>query len=319
MTSLADFEPSTPVDVLHEFFQENGYLVVRRHAPEETERALGELAPHIAAAPLGHDEFLGRRTRRLGGVLARSPAARELVLAPVVMDLVERMFTPYTPNWQLNFSGIMHLEPGADAQGLHRDGSIYPVRHPSPPMVIATMWALTDFTAANGGTCIVPGSHRWDHDRLARTDEVIPVEMPAGSVLLYTGGVWHGGGTNRSNVVRTGLALQYSWSWLRQEENQYLANPPDIARTYDERLARLIGYDFGGPYLGFVNGDDPHRLLESPRDGLPQRSRRELDLRSRAIEPLRLGDVEAVAGPVAKGDVARGFTGAHLSNLPDQG
>ncbi len=291
---------------------------MRSLAPDMTERALGELAPRIAAAPLGHDEFLGPRTRRLGGILALSAAARDLALAPVVMDLIERMFTPYTPNWQLNFSGIMHLEPGAEAQGLHRDGSIYPVRHPTPPMLIATMWALTDFTAKNGGTRVVPGSHRWDHDRLARTDDMVPVEMPAGSVLLYAGGVWHGGGANRSSGVRTGLALQYSWSWLRQEENQYLANPPEVARTYDERLARLIGYDFGGPYLGFVNGGDPHRLLKPPGDDLPQRSREELDLRSRAIEPVRLGNVEPTATPVAQGDVARGFTGPHLSRIQDQ-
>ncbi len=167
-------------------------------------------------------------------------------------------------------------------------------------MVIFTMWALADFTAANGGTGVVPDGHRWDHDRLARIEEVIPVEMPAGSVLLYMDGAWHGGGANRSGVVRAGLALRYGWSWLRQEENQYLANPPDIARTYDEGLARLIGYDFGGLCLGFVNGDDPLRLLEPQRCDLPQRSRREIDLRSHAIE--------AVAGPATEGEVAKGST-----------
>ena len=126
-------------------------------------------------------------------------------------------------------------------------------------MIMPAMWALTDFTAENGGTQIVPGSHVWEHERAPFADEVVNAEMPAGSVLFYLGGTWHGGGDNKSNTMRTGMALQYSLSWLRQEENQYLANPPEVAKDYPERLRRLIGYDFGGPYLGFHNGDDHDR------------------------------------------------------------
>ena len=313
MNTLTIIEPQMPVETMHEFFMENGYIVLAGRAEREAAEALKELAPHIEASPFGHDEFLGKRTKRVGGILAKSLTARNLALHPAVTDLCEMTFLPYSPNLQLNFSGIMHLAPGADAQSLHRDGAIYPVRHPCPPMVIATMWALTPFTEENGGTRIVPGSHLWEHDRVPQADEVMAVEMSAGSVLLYTGGVWHGGGSNRSASVRTGLALQYSWSWLRQEENQYLANPPGIAEQYDERLRRLIGYDFGGPYLGFVNGDDPHRVFETGHAGPPRRSRPEIDERCLTLEPLRLGDVEAAANPDVQGEAAESFTGPHIS------
>ncbi len=313
MNTLATFEHGTPVGTVHEFLMEHGYAVLTATAGGRTREALAELAPHIDAAAFGHDDFLGRRTKRVGGVLAKSPAARHLALDDVVMELCRRTFLPFSPNWQLNFSGIMHLEPGAEAQRLHRDGSLYPVRHPCPPMVIAAMWALTPFREDNGGTRIAPGSHLWDHGRLPRDNEVVSVSMPAGALLLYTGGLWHGGGRNRSRSARTGLALQYSWSWLRQEENQYLANPPDVARHYDERLRRLIGYDFGGPYLGFVDGDDPHRVFEPGHAGPPRRSRPEIDERCLAIEPLRLGETRAVAAPGGAGEAVEGFTGPHIA------
>ena len=101
--------------------------------------------------------------------------------------------------------------------------------------------------------------------RRSYEDEMFIAEMPTGSVLLYLGGIWHGGGRNRSNTGRMGLTLQYSAGWLRQEENQYLANPPEVAHEYPEPLQRLIGYDFGGPFLGFVNGDDPKSILDNGR------------------------------------------------------
>ena len=312
MNTLRIVGPQMPVETMHEFFMENGYIVLAGAAERQAAEAREEFAPHIEAAPFGHDDFLGKRTKRIGGVLAKSPTARNLVLHPVVMNLCELTLLPYSPNLQLNFSGIMHLEPGADAQSLHRDGALYPVRNPCPPMLIATMWALTPFTEENGGTRIAPGSHLWEHDRVPRADEVMAAEMPAGSVLLYTGGVWHGGGKNRSTSARTGLALQYSWSWLRQEENQYLANPPDIAKQYDERLRRLIGYDFGGPYLGFVNGDDPHRVFDTGYSGPPRRSRPEIDEHCLSLEPLRLGEVKAVASPEAQGETVESFTGPHI-------
>lgn len=317
MSALALHPADAPVADLGAALLRDGYVIVERLAPEAAARAREELAPQIQAAPLGHTPFLGARTRRLGGVLQKSPAARELAIHPTVLALCDLALLPHAAAYQLNFSGIMQLEPGATAQELHRDGLLYPIRHPCPPMMLATMWALGDFTAANGGTRIAPGSHLWAHERAPGAGETVAAAMPAGSVLIYTSGVYHGGGDNRSDGPRTGLALQYSWAWLRQEENQYLANPPEVAKHYPERLRRLIGYDYGGPFLGFANGDDPHRVFEPGYSGPPQRSRPEIDAAYERIRPLRLGEIEPVDG--GRGQGGEGLTGAPLDSHIDLG
>ena len=269
--------PDMPAKDMHERLHEHGYLIIESLAAELAQQAQAELAPHIGAAPFGHDEFLGARTKRLGGILKRSTAAQDLVTHPVVLKLAESVLLNYATNYQLNFSGIMHLEPGADSQPLHRDGDLYPLSHLGITTLMPTMWALSDFDAANGGTQLVPGSHLWPENRKPHPQDVVNAEMPAGSVLIYLGGTIHGGGTNSSDRARTGLALQYSLGWLRQEENQYLAHPPDVAQSFSEELRRLIGYNFGGSYLGFVNGDDPHRLFEPDYEGPAVRSTPEID------------------------------------------
>ena len=297
--------PDAPPDEIAGRLARDGYVIVEDLARPLTARARRELDPHIEAAPYGHVDFLGFHTKRLGALLARSAAVRELALHPGVLGLANRLLLPHCARYQLNFTGIMHLEPGAGAQPLHRDGLIYPLLHPHPPTIMPTMWALTDFTADNGATRIVPGSHRWEHDRAPYPDEIVAAEMPAGSVLVYTSGVLHGGGDNLSGGVRTGLALQYALGWLRQEENQYIVNPPEIAREYPQALRRLIGYDYGGPYLGFAHSDDPHRVFEEGREGPPRRSSPEIDRGAQNMEWLRYGDLEPEPTPGREGAPVR--------------
>ena len=310
MSNLQRFPASASADELAGALERNGYVIVERLAVDLAERARGELAPHIESAPVGHSPFLGLRTKRVGAMFRRSLAARELATHPTLLALADRVLLPHCARYQLNYSGIMHLMPGAGAQSLHRDGILYPFLHPCPPTLMPAMWALSDFTAENGGTHVVPGSHLWEHDRQPFADEIVAAAMPAGSVLVYTSGLLHGGGPNRSNVDRTGMALQYSLGWLRQEENQYLANPPEVARAYPERLQRLIGYDFGGPYLGFVHGGDPHRLLEDSPTGIPDRSSSEVSAAAANVQWLRWGEVRAVPTPARAGRTVAAMTRA---------
>lgn len=280
--------PDLSLAEMYDRLLDQGYLIIEHLATELAQAAHADLNPHIQEAPFGHDEFLGARTKRLGGVLKKSIAARDLVTHPIVLALAERVLLQFATNYQLNFSGIMHLEPGAEAQPLHRDGDLYPISHLGMTTLMPTMWALSDFAATNGGTQVVPGSHLWPEERLPLPEEIVNAEMPQGSVLIYLGGTIHGGGANTSDQNRTGLALQYSLGWLRQEENQYLAHPPEVAVEFSEGLRRLIGYDYGGSYLGFVNGDDPHRVFEPGYNGPAMRSTPEIDAAKKALPRFRV-------------------------------
>lgn len=282
---------AAPGDVARAVMDE-GYAIVEALAPDLTERVVEEAQPHIDAAAFGHTEFMGARTRRVGALAGKSPAAQQLIIHDLVMAVCDIVLLPQCARYQLNYSGIMQLHPGAEAQVLHRDGSLYPFSNPHPPTMVQTMWAGTDFTAENGGTTVVPRSHLWDDDREPEPQEAVAGEMPRGSVLIYQSGTIHGAGENRSSGLRTGIAFQYSLGWLRQEENQHLSYPPAIAREFPERLQKLVGYEYGGPYLGFVNGTDPARLLEENPEPSPEaRSRPDIDEAQARVVKQRFGSL----------------------------
>src|SRR5436305_1559351 len=124
------------------------------------------------------------------------------------------------------------------------------------------MWALDDFTEANGATRVVPGSHRWSDRQPVDPDETVTITMPAGSVLFIVGTLWHGGGANRTDRPRLGVLLEYAAGWLRQQENHVIAVPPEVVRTLDPRLQELLGYGIHPPFVGYVDGRHPRRALD---------------------------------------------------------
>jgi ectoine hydroxylase-related dioxygenase (phytanoyl-CoA dioxygenase family) len=124
------------------------------------------------------------------------------------------------------------------------------------------MWALCDFTEANGATRLIPGSHRWHPDRRPDEREVVQATMPAGSMFVYLGGLVHGGGANTTDHPRPGLILEYVVSWLRPQETQLVAVPPEVVRALPERLQELLGYNVYPPFLGYVDGRHPRRVLD---------------------------------------------------------
>ena len=212
---------------------------------------------HLAAQQTPN-EFMGSLTKRVGSLMASMPAARELAQHPLVTGVLDQTLTKYCPTYQLHFSGIMHVMQGERKQIPHRDAT--PFLNPSPVVVMATMWALTDFKAENGATVFVPGSHLWHDDRIPTPEESQIAEMPAGSVLIWAGNLIHGAGSC-SVGYRTGLSLQYSVGWLRQEENQYMAVPRELAATFPESLQKLLGYDLASRHWGYVGQQHPHNHL----------------------------------------------------------
>jgi ectoine hydroxylase-related dioxygenase (phytanoyl-CoA dioxygenase family) len=249
-----------------------GCAVVERLVPAATlARVHAELEPWLAATPPGRDGFAGRRTRRTGGLIARSLTCRELVTHPLVLAAVGRVLGHAT-SVQLHLTQLIAIGPGEPAQAIHRDQWAFDF-FPFPAgyeVQCNTIWAMSEFSEAGGATRLVPGSHR-AADRLGFSPEdTVPAEMPAGSVLFYTGSLYHGGGANRSEAVRLGLNLTYAVSWLRQEENQYLSVPAEIARTLPEPLLRLMGYARGAYALGYVDDlRDPLDVLLGRRSAAP--------------------------------------------------
>jgi ectoine hydroxylase-related dioxygenase (phytanoyl-CoA dioxygenase family) len=246
----------------------DGAVIVERLVePSVMARIRDELAPWLAATPCGPDDFAGRRTRRTGGLVARSATCRDLVMHPLALATT-RAVLRHATSFQLHLTQVIAIGPGEPAQQLHRDQWAFDF-FPFPTgyeVQCNTIWAMSEFTAANGATRVIPGSNRFEDAAELPADDAEPAEMAEGSVLFYTGSVYHGGGANRSNETRYGVNITYNLSWLRQEENQYLAVPLEIARTLPVELLRLMGYARGAYALGYV--DDLRDPIEIVRPDL---------------------------------------------------
>jgi ectoine hydroxylase-related dioxygenase (phytanoyl-CoA dioxygenase family) len=159
-----------------------------------------------------------------------------------------------TPSYYVGVSSIIDIHPGEGAQPLHRDDGVWQWRHPEGyrQARVQIMVAVTDFTAENGGTMVVPGSHKWDDNRGPKVDEAVPTEMTAGSALIWVGGTFHGGGNNTSDSNRIGLTIGLDLAFLRQEENAFLTYPTEVVKGFDEDIQRLLGWSVCAPGTGFV-------------------------------------------------------------------
>ena len=286
------------VDKIVRALRRNSCIVRNLVSNKVMDRVMGELQPYLDKTPHGEGEFVGMRTKRACSQVAKSKTLGEkLAIHPLVLEVMDKMLLDRCHNYTLATTTAVSIGKGESLQPLHRDDSIYPFKHPSPESVITTIWAGTDMTEESGATQAVPGSHRWDDRRLPKRGEVIQAVMPKGSVIFYMGSMYHGGAENFTDGYRTGIILGYSMGWLRQEENLHLAVPPDLARTLPDRLARLVGYDFGGPYCGFVHGDDPHRLIEDVALSERCHTYPDLDAVSEQLNRFRWGDIEPVPTP----------------------
>lgn len=235
-----------------------------------------ELADLMAATPVDTrddpDDFYPGLTRRVTSLVANSRTAREFVLHPASKTVCGHFLLPNCApggRYQLHVSAALEIGPGARKQILHREEDtipFFPV--PRPNLVVATMWAISDFTANNGGTLLVPGSHKWPAERRAEPDEIRAAEMPAGSVLFWMGGTLHAGGANVSDDWRYGVILSYSVGWLRQEENQSLAVPLAMSKQLAPELQDMLGNTVNGA-LGFhYERGLPTEILNATAEGL---------------------------------------------------
>ena len=251
--TLKVFDASTALPELIAALREDGVIVLREQISRELADAVAaELRPHFdRIGTAAQNDFNGYKTLRISSILKRSRRSAELIAHPRILEIADAILLPHCINYRIGSCTGIEIWPGESPQRLHRDDGIYPIRMPGIEWQIAVNWALDDFTKENGGTHVILGSHNWKEPRLPLPEDTVQAEMPKGSVLVYLGSVWHGGGANRSNKARMGLVNTYSLGWLRQEENHYLSIPPEVADSYPERIRRLMGYQGHGRLLGW--------------------------------------------------------------------
>ena len=246
----------------------DGYTVLECVLEPELVDALADDLLRLEAAldvrPAGNS-FEGDRTIRIYNLLAMGTLYEAIPVHPRVLPLVERVLDPGCLVSSLSSISIL---PGEQAQPIHADDQLIPLPKPHVATVCNTMWALTDFTEANGATRVVPGSHTADRSPdYGSPYESVAAEMPKGSVLVWHGSLWHGGGANRTHDRRVGIAMNYCAGWIRQQENQQLGVPRDVAAGFAPRLRQLCGYGIYNGLIGHINKHDPVEMLgDAPAD-----------------------------------------------------
>ena len=270
---IEHFSPDAAGDKVAEALARVGCAVIDNATDAASiERIHSEMSPHIERLDTGGDEFVGVATKRIGGLIARSPTSHELIMDPLVLGTVGKVLS-HMSSIRLHLTQIIAIGVGETVQPVHRDQWAFDF-FPFPTgyeVQCNTIWAMTDFREENGATRVIPGSHRYE-DKLEFTiEDTECAEMDAGSALLYTGALYHGGGPNSTDATRMGLNITYATSWLRQEENQYLSTPLEQARDLPDDLLKLMGYQRGAYALGYIDDlRDPIELLRGPRAGSTQ-------------------------------------------------
>ena len=255
--SIGYFDASAASEAVVLALQRDGAAVVREQiTPEVADRVLAELrGPFDREGTRDQNDFNGYKTLRVSRVLAVSRTSAELVGHPRVIEVADAVLLPHCINYRIGSLTAIEIHPGEDEQMLHTDDVIYPIRIPGMDWQISAMWALEDFTVENGATRVIPESHLRQQFFDPPEREPVQAVMSKGSVLFYLGSVLHGGGANKSDKPRAGLINTYSLGWLRQEENQYLNVPREIAESYPEHIKKLMGYQSCGLLGGYLDTD----------------------------------------------------------------
>lgn len=250
--------PSSVVERDLADLNENGFVVMPELIPADELDAIKDEVDRLVG-PLGRNNFEGHLTQRAYSLLGKTRLLDGLVDHPRVLALLDRLFLP---NYLLSQLQVIKILPGETGQLFHHDDGFYPLPRPRAALSAATIWAIDEFTAENGATVVLPGSHQWDGRLPTDSDQGVPAVMPAGSCVFFLGTLWHGGGSNETSAPRRAVTAQYCEPWLRTQEAFTLSVDADTARAVSSDIRRMIGYSIHPPFVGAVNGLHPQRLLD---------------------------------------------------------
>lgn len=261
----------TTTDADLERLRRDGYVIVEDILdPEVLAAVRGGLAPYLGSHR-GRNAFEGHTTERVYTLAARGKLFEDIATHPHILALVDAFLRP---GYLLSVSHAINILPGEKRQGLHSDDSQFMLPRPRAPITMGMILAIDPFTADNGGTVVIPGSHVWGEDELDVLRRTIqtgqpcdllkderPVEMPAGAALILQGTVVHGGGANRTDRPRLAVTNQYCQPWGRPQENFFLSVPRERVRGFSPRLQQLMGYDVWANLVGHVSSTHPRKSL----------------------------------------------------------
>jgi ectoine hydroxylase-related dioxygenase (phytanoyl-CoA dioxygenase family) len=253
------------VDSITESLERDGFAILESYlSAEDVQAKRADLERILGKNPTGRNDFEGFSTQRIYAIFAKTRTFDAQATDPLILGVLENILGP---GFQLSAPVGISIGPGEKAQPIHTDDGVYPIPRPHKHLVVNTMWALDDFTEKNGATVVVPGSHKWIEERPNKDTKVVRAVMPAGSVLMFVGSIFHGGGANKTDKSRLGVILEYCAAWVRPQENHILGVPKEIVKGLDPKLQELLGYSVHG-LLGNVDGRHPRKYLE---DGRPIR------------------------------------------------
>jgi ectoine hydroxylase-related dioxygenase (phytanoyl-CoA dioxygenase family) len=278
VASIARFPDTSDPDAMIGALRDQGALLVDEFIPPTTVAAIrAEVDDAVAIAEAGMrtvnpavQAFFGPCTKHVSALAAVSRTfADEVIAHPAYAAICDAVLLPSCSRYQLNLGHLIARGPGADAQFPHRDEDVWPhFPRPHDELQLASLVALTDFRVDTGATRVVPGSNHWDRARRPEPDEIADAVVPPGGAVIYLGSTIHFAGANSTvDEWRLGAHVSFTLGWLRTEENNSLAVPPEVARTLAPRAQELLGYAVhdaiadGGGYLGMVRMRDPMELL----------------------------------------------------------
>ncbi len=275
MPTLSHLPKTTSPDLIWSTIDADGAVIIDHFLePELLAQLRNDFAPavdnHPAGAQTGHpfwQQFHGGDTKRITGLAEHSDAWVSLLCDPLYKAMGDNYLG--ANNYYLNTGQLICIGPQETTQMLHRDELNWPhAAGRDSEITITAIFALTDFTADNGATVVAPGSHKWS----GATPEVLPEQtcqavMAAGSALLYSGKVIHGGGANHtSDQWRVGLHAGFVLGWLRSEECHQLTTRLETAKRLPEHAQRMLGFRSYLPpkaaRLGLVDYEDAASLLD---------------------------------------------------------